>query len=290
MGKIHIITDSASDISFQSEQELNIRMIPFPVILGGQAYISRVDFDNQGFYDLMEKFPDEIPTTSQITPYEFEMLYKEEFDAGYTDIVLILINSKGSATYGNAKMSITSFYEEHPECQGKFHIHVYDGIGYSGQYGYPVMVAAKMAADGKEISEITAYLDEELPRRRIYFGVYSLKYAGKSGRIPSAAALIGDKLNIKPVMKISDNEITTAVKCRGENKLITKIIEETMKDMEPDSEYEVVYGSDTVCRDTLIEKMTAAVGYPPKYQFQIGAAIAANAGPKVVGTVFRTKA
>ncbi len=290
MSKIHIITDSASDLSSQSEQELNIRVLPYPVILGGQSYISRVDFDNEGFYDLMNQYPDEIPTTSQITPYEIEQNYMQEYEAGYTDSIVLMINAKRSATCSNAMMSIDSFYEEHPECKDTFHIYVYDGIGYSGFYGYPVMEAARMVKDGKAVSEITDYLEKTLPHRRIYFGIYALKYAGKSGRIPSAAALIGDKLNIKPVMKISDNEITTAVKCRGENKLITRIIEETLKDMEPGSPYEIVYGNDKECRDTLIEKMTEAVGYPPECDFQIGAAVAANAGPRAVGTIFNTKA
>lgn len=289
MSKIHIITDSASDISVESEQELNIRVLPFPVILGGDSYISRIDFDNQGFYELMDRYPDEIPKTSQITPYEFETIYQEEYDAGYTDIVLVLINSGGSATCNNAKMSIDSFFDEHPEYKDRFNIYVYDSANYSGAYGYPVMVAAGMAKEQRDISEITAYLDKEIPRRRIYFGIYALKYAGKSGRIPSAAALIGDKLNIKPVMRIFDHEITTAVKCRGENKLINKIIEETVKDMEPGSEYEVVYGNDTECRDVLIQKMTETVGYPPVCSFQVGAAVAANSGPKVVGTIFNIK-
>lgn len=289
MSKIHIITDSASDISQESEQELDIRVLPFPVILGGDSYVSRIDFDNQGFYELMEKYPDEIPKTSQITPYEFETIYQEEYDAGYTDIVLVLINSQGSATCNNARMSIDSFFEEHPEYKDSFHIYVYDSGNYSGAYGYPVMVAARMAMEQKDISEITAYLDKEIPKRRIYFGIYALKYAGKSGRIPSAAALIGDKLNIKPVMRIFDHEITTAVKCRGENKLISKIIEETVKDMEPGSEYEVVYGNDTECRDVLVQKMTETLGYPPVCAFQVGAAVAANAGPKVVGTIFNIK-
>ncbi len=286
MCKIHIITDSASDISSQTEKDLNIRILPFSVVLGKQTYVSRIDFDNQEFYDLMEQFPDEIPATSQITPYEFETIYKEEYDAGYTDIVLILINSHGSATYANAKMSIESFYEEYPQCRDTFHIYVYDGIGYSGFYGYPATIAANMAAGDCDIREITSYLDKELKKRRIYFGVYSLKYAGKSGRIPSAAALIGEKLNIKPVMKICDNEITTAAKCRGENKLISKIVEETLKDMEPGSEYQIVYGCDDACRDLLIQRMEEAVGYPPVALYQIGAVIAANSGPKVAGTIF----
>ena len=41
-------------------------------------------------------------------------------------------------------------------------------------------------------------------------------------------------------------------------------------------------------RDELAEELTKKVGYPPVYQFQIGAAIAINAGPRVVGAIFET--
>ena len=71
MRKIQIMTDSASDISYEDEQKYGISVIPFPITLGDKAYISRVDFDNQQFFDLMAQY-DEIPKTSQITPFQFQ--------------------------------------------------------------------------------------------------------------------------------------------------------------------------------------------------------------------------
>lgn len=59
-------------------------------------------------------------------------------------------------------------------------------------------------------------------------------------------------------------------------------------DMEPNTPYSVVYGNDDAVRDELAEELTKKVGYPPVYQFQIGAAIAINAGPRVVGAIFET--
>ena len=91
-------------------------------------------------------------------------------------------------------------------------------------------MAAKMAQEGRSVEEINAYLEESIARRRIYFGIYNLKYAGKSGRIPSAAAFIGDKIGIKPIMKIWDHEITTAGKCRGEKKVVSKICDMAIAD------------------------------------------------------------
>lgn len=288
MEKIRIITDSASDINYENEKNLDIKILPFQVALGDKSYTSRVDFDNDGFYELMAQY-DEIPKTSQITPFEFQELYLEEAKAGYTDIIFVSINSHGSATYGNSVMAKDLFFDEHPEYEGKLNIYNIDGKGYSALYGAPVVNAAQMIKEGKAAADIADYLKNAIDTRRIYFGMYTLRYAGKSGRIPSAAAFVGDRLNLKPIMKISDNEITTGAKVRGESKLIPKIVDMCLADMKPDSPYEIIYGSDMDAKEEIETQMLEKVGYGPAGYYQIGAAIAANAGPRTVGVCFDLK-
>lgn len=288
MSKIQIMTDSASDISVADEKKYHISILPFQVSLGGKSYTSRVDFDNEGFYELMARY-DEIPKTSQITPFEFEEIYLREAEAGVTDLILVLINSKGSATFDNSCLAKNQFFEEHSEYEGKIRIHNIDGMGYNALYGAPVVQAAKMREEGASAEEIVAYLREIMPRRQIYFGIYELKYAAKSGRIPTAAAFVGDRLNLKPVMKIFDNAITTAAKCRGEKKLIAKAVEMSIADMEPGTPYEVIYGCDPVCRDEVEKAMIECLGYGPAGYYQIGAAVSANSGPRVAGVCFTRK-
>ena len=262
--------------------------MPFQIALGDKSYTSRIDFDNDGFYELMAQY-DEIPKTSQITPFEFQELYLEEAKAGYTDIILVLINSHGSSTYGNSVMAKEAFFDEHPEYEGKVRIYNIDGKGYSAIYGVPVVNGAKMVKEGKSAKEIDAYIRNAIDNRRIYFGMYTLKYAGKSGRIPSAAAFVGDRLNLKPIMKICDNEITTGAKVRGEGKLIPKIVDMSLADMKPGTPYEVIYGDDVSVREEIENMMKERVGYGPAGYYQIGAAIAANAGPRTVGLAFELK-
>ncbi len=45
---------------------------------------------------------DEIPKTAQITPFQFQEIYLRQAQAGVTDLILVLINSKGSSTYDNS--------------------------------------------------------------------------------------------------------------------------------------------------------------------------------------------
>ena len=288
MSKIQIMTDSASDISYADERKYNISVIPFPITLGDKTYTSWVDFDNEQFYKLMAQY-DEIPKTAQITPFQFQEIYLRQARSGVTDLVLVLINSKGSSTYDNSVQAIELFYEEYPEYRDVLHIHSFDGMGYNALYGSPVVHAAQMCADGASLEEILNYLTEILTRRQIYFGIYDLKYAAKSGRIPTAAAFLGTKLNLKPVMNIFDNGITTAAKCRGERKLVEKVAQMSIADMEPGSPYELIYGSDPSCLDELRCLMVQQLGYEPVAVYQIGAAVAANAGPRVVGAAFTRK-
>ena len=288
MSKIRIMTDSASDISYADEQKYAISVIPFPITLGDRTYTSRVDFDNEQFFSLMAHC-DEIPKTAQITPFQFQEIYLREAQAGVTDLILVLINSKGSATYGNSVQAIDLFYEEYPEYRDVLHIHSFDGMGYNALYGSPVVYAAQMCADGAPLEKILQYLADILPRRQLYFGIYDLKYAAKSGRIPTAAAFVGTALNLKPVMKIFDNGITTAAKCRGERKLVEKVAQMSIADMEPGSPYELVYGNDTACLEELRSLMVEQLGYEPAAAYQIGAAVAANSGPRVVGAAFTRK-
>ena len=200
MSKIQIMTDSASDISYEDEKKYSISVIPFLVTLGGRTYISRVDFDNEQFYDLMAQH-DEIPKTALIAPFQFQEIYLREARNGVTDLIMVLINSRGSNTYENSTQAIGLFYEEHPEYRDSLHIHSIDGMGYNAFYGGPVIHAAQMREEGASVDEILEYLTEILPRQQIYFGIYDLKYAAKSGRIPTAAAFVGTTLNLKPVMK-----------------------------------------------------------------------------------------
>ena len=288
MRKIQIMTDSASDISYADEQKYSISVIPFPITLGDKSYTSRVDFDNEQFFTLMAQH-DEIPKTAQITPFQFQQIYLREARAGVTDLILVLINSKGSSTYDNSLQAIDLFFEEYPQYREVLHIHSFDGMGYNALYGSPVVHAAQMCDDGASVEEILHYLTEILPRRQIYFGIYDLKYAAKSGRIPTAAAFLGSALKLKPVMKIFDHSITTAAKCRGERKLVEKVVEMSMADMEPGTPYELVYGNDISCLEELRHLMVQKLGYEPAAIYQIGAAVAANSGPRVVGAAFTRK-
>lgn len=288
MSKIKIITDSASDISAELEAKHNIHIIPFKVAMGDKSYISRVDFDNEKFYEMMDNY-DGLPTTSQITSFEFGEIFKKYYDDGYTDVIFVSINANGSATYNNSIMATKQFFEENPEAEGKFNIYSIDGKGYTGAYGYPVIQASIKAEKGMDAKSIVDYIRDWVDNCVIFFAPYSLKYAKKSGRIPSAAAFVGEVMGLRPIMRIQNGSITTETKVRGDRNIVPKILDCCTNEIIPQTPYCIVYGNDDGVRDEMANAMTKKLGYPPAEMFQIGAAIAVNAGPKVTGVIFKSQ-
>lgn len=289
MKKYKIYADATADIPQELQKRYHINILPIPVAIGEQSYMSGLEISNDEFYQMMEAH-EGIPVTSQITPYEFEQLYQRELAEGTKELLVFLLNSKGSATYGNAVAMRDAFYEQNPDAKQQMNIHLFDGASYSVGYGYTVVITAQRLEMGVDINEALHAAQAQLDKQCLYFGMYSLKYAGKSGRIPSAAVFVGEALGIKPIMRLGDHAIVTAGKARGEKKLIKEIVKMVTADMQPHTPYCLVYGNDETVRDEMSAEMTQKVGYPPVYTFQIGPAVAANAGPRIVGVSFELKA
>ncbi|MBR1864553.1 MAG: DegV family protein [Ruminococcus sp.] len=287
MPKIKIMTDSASDLSVENEKKYDIMVVPFKLAMGEKSYTSRQDFDNEEFYKMMDEY-DGIPSTSQITAFEYLEIFKDLYYSDYTDVINVNINSKGSSTHSNAIMAAEQFFEEIPEARDEFRIYNIDGRSYTGAYGYPVVEAAKKAEKGASAGEIVSFIKDWVDNCVIFFGMYSLQYAKKSGRIPAAAAFVGEIMGLRPVSRIQHNQITTEAKVRGDKALLPKIMELTLNEMIPHTPYCIVYGNDSEVRDELAQMMTKAVGYPPADFYQIGSEVAVNAGPKVAGVIFKS--
>lgn len=288
MPKIKIVTDSGSDISYKHEDLYDIEVLPFKVVIGDESYISRVDFDNAKFFEMMEE-TDEIPKTSQVTAFEFGELYGDLFDQGYTDVIYVSINSAASATYFNAVQAKEQFFEDNPDAADKMNIYCVDSKNYSAAYGYPVVEAAKMADKGASAEEIVAYLEDWLEHATIYFGIYSLKYAKKSGRIPAAAAFVGELIGLRPILRIFNKEIIIESKTRGDASVIPAVCKQCADQIEQGAPYVVICGNNIETRDELAAALTEAIGYPPTDAYQIGAAVAINSGPIAVGVAFKGK-
>ncbi len=288
MQKILIMTDSACDLSKEQIEELGIRVIPFSITFGDKSFKETFEKSTQDVYEMMETFTD-IPKTAQITSFEFEENYNEIYEQGYTDVIYVSINAKGSATHDNSIMAQRNFYENHPEAKDKFRMYTIDSKCYTGVYGYPITQAVKKAAKGASAEEIVAYFKEWFESVAAYVVPMTLKYAKKSGRVSAAAAFAGEMLGLKPLIEFADGDTTTIEKIRGEKNIIPKLISQLEKAMVPQSPYVMICGKDDALAKELEKELTKKCGRKAETYFKIGAAVAANIGTDLVGVIFKRK-
>ena len=285
MSKVVLMTDSACDISVENELRYGIKVLCFRHAFGDETYTSRIDGDHLAYYRKLENY-EGVPTTSQITPFEFQEVYETEFNNGCTDLIYVSINGNGSATNSNAKLAANLFYDEYPEAAEIMRIHVIDSGLYTGAYGYAVVEAAKMLETGSSVEEVIAYIEDWCAHCEIYFCMSTLKYAAKSGRINGAAALLGNALGIKPLMHVKHGGINDVAKIRGEKNMIKTVLDHTIKAMRPGTPYCIVSGANVSAQKEMEDAMIAKVGYGASDYYPIGAEVAANTGPNVIGVIF----
>ena len=150
MYKIKISTDSTSDIPASFRQELNISVLPLTILADGKEYRDGVDITPQEFYKILDE-AEVLPVSSQVHASEYLELYRQVSEEGYTDLIHVSLNGKGSGTYQAAVMTRDMFREEHPEA--KLNIHIIDSRTYSMGYGMAVVEAARMARSGAAPAE-----------------------------------------------------------------------------------------------------------------------------------------
>ena len=286
MTTIKFVTDSAADIPRALREELDIQVLPFPIAMGAKELQDGYDFTPEQFYPMLLAAK-QIPTHAQLNPFVFSQCFQETFQAGYSCLIYTAINAKGSATYQNALQAREEFYEDYPEAKATFHIHILDSHTYTMGYGWAVVQGARMARDGANEEEILAYLQDWIDHVRVLFAPLDLRFAKKSGRISAAAAFMGDALGLKPIMTFEEGDSKVLSKVRGEKNVIPALLELCQKTRAPGTPYLVIEGNNREQAARLEEESAKALGAPAEMTYPIGGVIAINAGPNLIGLVYR---
>ena len=215
MAKVKIITDSTADVPEELVKEFNIRVVPLTVNFGDASYKDGIDITTEQFFEKLVK-SDVLPTTSQVTPGQFEDIFREELKEN-DSIICVTLSSKASGTYQAAMIAKDMFDDAN--------ITIIDSMLLSYSYGMIVVDAARMAAEGKGHNEIASMTEERIKKIQVYFIVDTLEYLKKGGRLSSAQAIIGSMLDIKPVLGLKDGMVVPIDKIRGKKRVMTKIVE-----------------------------------------------------------------
>lgn len=201
---IKLIVDSASDIYLEYARKENIEILPMTVIMDSVEYVSCFELTASDFYKKLTE-SEGFPATSQITPNVFEETFRKAIEMGDTPIA-ITISSKLSGTYQSACLAAKEF-------DGK--AFVVDSLSASAGEAILTYYAVDLVKKGYSAEKIVAELETAKKKIRLFGMVDTLEYLKKGGRISAATALVGGILSIKPILSVTDGEIKSETKAKG---------------------------------------------------------------------------
>ena len=284
MKQYRIITDSGCDISVEDEERYGIDIMSFDIILGGESIRERIDITGREFLEKIASCED-IPKTSQITEFRFEEKFEECVKAGVKDVITVLINGDGSRTYANAVSAAENMKNDGRAGDPRFHI--IDSHTYSTGYGYPIVEAAKKLEAGQSVDRVVAYLDDWFSCCELYLLLFNLRHAKKSGRIKAASAVVGELMNIKPIVQMIDGDTKVVAKPRGEKKAVAELVEYLAARAIPKTPFVMGRSLATELEDEFIEKYKAKTGAQLGMIESVGSVVAANAGTSFIGVFIK---
>lgn len=284
MDKIHIFSDSACDIPCALAQQYKIEIVPIHVTHGGKTFREFYDITPQEYWQLLNT-SDEIPATAQTTPAQLLETYRKAHEAGYTHVLGIMMNARGSGGFQSACMARDLFYEE---CGTDMRIELVDSESYSMLYGRVVIDAAKMRDAGDSFDAILGVVHSRLLRSEGVLGVYTLGFLKKSGRISGGAAFVGEALGLKPLSHVYAGGVNVCGKVRGEKKLLPGLVDFAKKRaVHPEKQTAgLLYGDVAPEKLAELERLLLEAGFAAVERWPIGVSVITNTGPQALAVMY----
>ena len=275
-----VVTDSTSYLPDEIIAELGIERVSLYVTLDGEqlaeTQIGPAEYDD--FYERLRR-SEQGATTSQPSVGDFRAVYEPLLEAG-REVVSIHIAGSISGTVESAKQARQQLLDEG---KGGERISVWDSCTGCGGQGLLVMAAARAAAAGSGVAEVTERLEQARGALKAWFAVDTLEYLRRGGRIGAAQALLGSALQIKPILTLEE-EITPVERVRTRRRAFERMVEFAHERKEAGADAWVVqHIHDAATARKLVAECRQVFGSDPVFVSEIGPVIGAHIGPGLLG-------
>lgn len=217
--KIKVLTDSTNDMLAADKERLEIESLPLYVVEGNNVYRDGIDIDPYTLYENMLKGVHY--TTSQVAYNDFLERFTELAKAGQPFIYLSF-SSGISGSYQAAEVARRDVQEQYPDAQ----MAVVDTKAVTGALALILEKVGAAAQAGASLEELVTLAQVCSDNILHVFTVTDLNYLYRGGRLSKGSAVMGNILQIKPLMDVDpEGKLRPVEKIRGERKLIKKMVE-----------------------------------------------------------------
>ena len=223
---IKILTDSVASIPADVAREAGIDIVTLYVNRDGRE-LADADIDLDAFYADIYDMVDDIPTSSQPSQLALEAVFEEAAQAG-DEVLGIFISTGLSGAYEGAVRAARAVKARN--IGFSYALVDSSSCGYDG--AWPVFDAVAARDAGKDLEGCTRAALKGVESTRFLFTPETLTFLQKGGRIGGAAALLGNLIQLSPVLTVADGEATTFAKVRTRKKALEKIVTTFKDDVE----------------------------------------------------------
>lgn len=213
--KIALLVDSCTDVPEEFIEKYGMFVIPLNIIYKDRVYTDKVDITAEEVY---QNLKNEVPTTSlpdgQVITDIFESIKKD----GYQKVIVVTISSGLSGTNNLVRLIAEDFTD--------LDVFVLDTKNIGIGSGIQAVEAAKLIEEGLSFSAIKEQLTLNVSKTKVFFSVATLEYLKKGGRIGLVSSILGNALNLRPIISCNEQGVYyTVSKARGRKKSLENAIQ-----------------------------------------------------------------
>ena len=280
MSKVAVVTDSSAYIPEELCKSLNISVVPLSVIWGGESYFDGLTIKPTEFYTRL-KTAKVMPSTSQASPVDMHRTFSGLLEQGY-DIMGIFISQKLSGTLASA------FHAREELVSARDRIFLFDSESISMALGYQTLLVARAAQEGATLAECQQLAEHVMPNTGVYFAVETLEFLHRGGRIGGAQWLLGQALNMKPILTIKAGIVDSADRVRTTSKALERVIDLVAEKCAGKSNVRLatLHANSAANATSVLETASKRLGAVEAIFSEVSPAIGTHTGPGTVGLAY----
>lgn len=288
MSEYKITCCSTADMPASYFEERDLPYVCFQYRMDGVEYPDDLGktMSFAEFYDRISKGAE--PTTAQVNAQQYMDFFEPILKEG-KDILHFTLSGGISGSVNSANIAKTQMEEKYPERK----IIVIDSLAASSGFGMLVDAALDKQEEGLSLEENAAWAEENKNKLHHWFFSTDLTSFIRGGRISKVSGLVGQALNICPLMNVnSEGKLIPRNKYRGKK----QVIREMVKRMEQHAQGGLSYNGKCFMSCSACEEDARKVADMIEEKFpnlngkvrinSIGTVIGAHTGPGTVALFF----
>ena len=273
-----IVADTTCSLPRDLLIRRGIPFVPQVVMFGEESYHDDAEFKTSIFLQKL-KAASSLPKTAAPEPTLYYPIFQSALDKKEA-VIVVAPSGKLSGTVRSAQSAAQDF--------PGLDVRIIDTLTVSCNLGAMVLEAHELALAGTHADAIEARIREMIPRGRLYFVPDTLEYLAKGGRIGGARALLGELIQIKPVLTIRDGQAEAYEQQRTRRRSIARLeeIAQTQCPKSPESHLAVIQVAAEDEAAGLAARLKAAMNLSDVPVYELPPAIVVHGGPGAIGLGF----